>query len=126
MATPNKQQIEKLTKELISYMQKKDLFDMVRIYANGNRYSNEKSEGSEEYQTKYGSYFMTPNVDVRKIVEYNNPDTITMTFEGPLYHALNGYSVDAESIETSLSKLFEKYGLYYELGYAWSLACYEI
>ena len=59
-------------------------------------------------------------------VTYSNPDTITMTFEGPLYHTLNGYIHGWTKLEQKFSKLFEKYDLYYEMGYAYSLSAYEI
>lgn len=45
-----------------------------------------------------------------------------MTFEGPLYDVLN---YGDGTTENELRTFFEDYGLYYELGYAWSLATYE-
>jgi hypothetical protein len=49
-----------------------------------------------------------------------------MSFEGGLYHVLNGYVSGWIRLESKFSKLFEKYGLYYEMGYSWSLSAYEI
>ena len=46
-----------------------------------------------------------------------------MTFEGPLYEALNygGYDENPWQTEEELTAIFRKYGLYYELGNAWNL-----
>lgn len=45
-----------------------------------------------------------------------------MTFEGPMYHDTN---YGSERILTAIDKKANAYGLYTELGYAWSLALYE-
>ena len=59
-------------------------------------------------------------------IRYANPDTITMSFEGPLNHVLNGYVSGWVKLENEFSKLFEKHGLYFEMGYSWSLAADEL
>lgn len=58
--------------------------------------------------------------------EYANPDTLSMSFEGSLNHVLNGYTRGWVKLEEQFGKLFEKYGLYYEMGHAWNLSAYEI
>lgn len=63
------------------------------------------------------------NVKGSRCVEYANDETITITFEGALYHLVNYGSM---SLMNKFSKLLEKYGYYYELGYAWSMSLYEI
>lgn len=53
--------------------------------------------------------------------EYNNPDSLTLTFDGSgLYDAMN-YG-DA----SFLDEIGEKYGMYNEQGHAWSTAFYRI
>ena len=49
-----------------------------------------------------------------------------MSFEGGLNHVLNAYVSGWTKLEQQFSKLFAKYGLYYEMGYHWSLSAYEI
>lgn len=39
---------------------------------------------------------------------------------------LNGYTRGWVGLEDKFGKLFEKYGLYYELGHAWNLSAWEI
>lgn len=58
--------------------------------------------------------------------EYANPKTVSMSFEGPLYEVLNAYTHGWVKLESEFGKLFEKYGLFYEMGHAWNLAAYEI
>ena len=53
--------------------------------------------------------------------EYANDSTITMTFEGPLYHALNMYN-GYELYEKFNSLDFDNH--YFELGHAWSCSFY--
>ena len=47
-----------------------------------------------------------------------------MSFEGPLYEVLNGYG--SSHLEEEFVKIFDKYGLYYELGNAWNLTACEV
>lgn len=123
----HKKNMQKLAEKLIKYLQKNDMFHMVNIYVNNQKISSDEPYGKEKpdekKETKYGSYYVYNNKDVTKIVEYNNPNTITMTFEGPLYHEIN---YGNGKVENDLNKIFEQYNLYYELGYAWSLAAYPI
>ena len=58
--------------------------------------------------------------------EYANPDTLSMSFEGPLYRILNAYSEDWVWTEQQFIDIFNKHGYYYEMGYAWSLSAYEL
>lgn len=58
--------------------------------------------------------------------EYGNPDTLSMSFEGNLYYVMNGYTSHSCKLEEKFSKLFEKYGLFYELGHAWNLSAYDM
>lgn len=68
-------------------------------------------------------FYVTDNVTAKKYIEYANEDLITMSFEGPLYHEINyGNGKTYDDLRT----FFEKRGLYFELGYAWSLATYEL
>ena len=50
-------------------------------------------------------------------------DFMSMSFEGPLYDALN-YSSSGKH-EEALSNIFKKYGKYFELGNAWNLSLYD-
>ena len=47
-----------------------------------------------------------------------------MSFEGPAYHMINGYGYGG--LVEKFSKIFEKYGVYYEQGNAWNFSCYYV
>lgn len=118
--------MEKLAVQLIRWLIKHDCFSDVCIYTKDTRFSSSRprtcsEEDIEEVKLKNGVYYKSP-ADVTQIVEYNNPDTLTVTFEGPLYDLINHNSY----LESGLCSLFLPYGLYYEQGYSWSFALYSI
>lgn len=116
--------INKLTLEIIDFLYKYDLYMNVNIYSNNKLYTFSECNKKDyiKKQTKNNNvYYIVENV--KPNIEYTNPETITMTFEGPLYEALNyGDGIIAKK----LRNIFNKYNLYYEQGYAWSLSAYEI
>ena len=107
--------------DIVAYLDKNDMLFDVNIYVNKKRYST--SEYNTDAEVKIGSAVMYQSdcEDPSECIEYCNKDALTMTFEGPLYQALNYGNAGEE-----LNKIFEKYGMYYEQGYAWSLSAYDI
>lgn len=117
---------ERFAMKIIEWLAKRELWYEVAIYVNGKCYSADgydKTKNPVRLQTpKDGvTYYATDVPDPTVIVEYANPDLIAMTFEGPLYQALN-YDSDTEQ---AFMDLFDRHGLYFEYGYAWSLSAYE-
>ena len=110
--------LKKLAHKLVDYLVKNDLQYDVNIYVAGQRWDFDKTDT----KTPAGNgYHVTDGV--MPSIEYANPDTITMTFEGPLYGAIN---YGDGSVMAELDKLFKSYGLYLEQGHAWSMAAYKI
>lgn len=58
--------------------------------------------------------------------EYANPDTLSMSFEGSLYHVLNAYVDGWVSLSEQFYSIFKRHGYYYELGHSWNLSAYEL
>jgi hypothetical protein len=117
-----KANIEELANEIIDFLHKEKLSSDVSIYFN-NKVIKEKGSWDNEsnYITKWET---TENVNPHDYFEYCAYDHIlSMSFEGGLYELLN-YS--GGSRMGKFEKIFEKYGLYYELGNAWNLSCYLI
>ena len=115
---------KRLMEEIIRYLCKHDMFIDTCFYTNGRKYSPDKGKSGVECSTYGHKYYYHGNWDVTQQIEYNNPNTVTMTFEGPLYMAYNGY-ISYPPAEEDIQKIAEKYGLYPEQGHAWSLAFYE-
>lgn len=118
---------QKLMLDIINYLQKRSMFSDVNIYCNNHKYSSEETKDAVPLTSKNGTYYDCGEWDVGKQIEYCNPDILTMTFEGPLYHDYNYYlpRISDCHAEADIQKICSKYGLYPEQGYAWSLAVYE-
>lgn len=122
MSKITKADIEKLANEIIAFLEKNHLASDVSIYYNGNVVRS-KTEYDSEYNSTY-TWIKTYGVDPHDYFEYAAYEHIlSMSFEGGLYELLN-YS--GGSIMDKFEKIFERYGLYYELGNAWNLSCYTI
>ena len=119
MSKITKTDIERLANEIIAFLELYDIADSVSIYYNGN-----VVRSKSEYTNGKYSYFWvkTDDVDPHDYFEYAAYNHIlSMSFEGGLYDVLN-YS--GGHIYEKFVKIFEKYGLYFELGNAWNLSCY--
>lgn len=119
----SEQIIEQLATDIFNWLVDKELWCDVNIYFNGICWST-LSQDHKEFCYYERRYFSFPD-DPHRCFEYvRNPNILSMSFEGPLYHVLNGYTSGWEKLEAEFLAIFEKYGLYYELGNAWNLtAC---
>ena len=122
-----KADIERLVNEIIAFLEKNELASDVSIYFNGNVM---RSRADAKWNWNEGCYdhnirwITEENVDPHNYFEYAAYEHIlSMSFEGGLYELLN-YS--GGSMMDKFEKIFERYGLYYELGNAWNLSCYTI
>lgn len=117
-----KQQREAIAIKIIKYLVKRNMFESISIYINGQRWSDDKKPNATERQiTDKITVYVEENMNVKEYIEYGNPDTITVAFEGPLYHEINYGSAKAE---IDINKILDKYGMYLEYGYAWSFSAY--
>lgn len=117
------EQNEAFRDELMDYINSLGSWYDVHIYCNGHYYgSNKHGEDGTLCHTKAGTpYYDLGLADVEKQIKYANPESITMTFEGPFYSDIN----ENPAVGEKLNEIGKKYGVYYEQGYAWSLAFYE-
>lgn len=123
MAKLTKQNIEQLANEVMDWLVRNELSMDVCIY-----YNNQKMQHKYHYDKDYDiiddGISIEKDVDPHQITQWAAHDHIlTMTFEGGLYSLLN---YNGGKLETEFENLFNKYGLYYELGEAWNLTCYPI
>lgn len=119
-------QMECLAKDIYKWCVKKGLWGNNIIYFDGKAWSSYSEwcgvQGKQIAENLYEYEGKNP----KDYFEYANPETLSMSFEGPLYEVLNAYRSGWTRLEAQFAKLFEKYGMYYEMGYAWSLSAYEI
>ena len=116
---------EKLATEVFNWLVDKEMWIDTCIYFNGKCWST-SNKNNTEFCYNERRYFEF-EADPRNSFEYvREPNILSMSFEGDLYDILNGYTYGWTKKEDEFRKIFEKYGLYYELGNAWNLSCYEI
>ena len=115
--------MEKLAAAIMDYLKRKDLWYHVSIYVNKKEWSSENNKGTKK-ATKSGTLYYEVEKDVTKSVEYCNEKTVTITFVGPLYDALN--LCENDTVRDELNRILSEYGLYLEQGFAWSLAAYKM
>lgn len=121
----SEQRIEQLATDIFNWLVDHELWQDVSIYFNGICWSTSNKDLSEfcYHERRYFSY---PD-DPKRCFEYvHNPNILSMSFEGPLYEVLNAYAPGWTKLEAEFLALFEKYGLYYELGNAWNLTAAPI
>lgn len=122
MSKITKTDIERLANEIIEFLNKEELASDVSIYFN-NKVIRENGSWDNEFNY-IPKWETTENVNPHDYFEYCAYDHIlSMSFEGGLYELLN---YGGGSRMGKFEKIFEKYGLYYELGNAWNLSCYTI
>lgn len=127
-ATSSPEDKEKLVFDLIKWLVKRDCFMDIHIYCNQKCWSSNAYGKHDDLQTITNPdispepFYVRENVSAKEYIEYANENLITMSFEGPLYHEIN-YG-NGKTYE-QLQNFFAKRGLYFELGYAWSLSTYE-
>ena len=119
------EQREQLATEIFNWLVDKEMWIDVAIYFNGKRWSTH-NKNLTEFCYNERRYF-EGEADPKNYFEYvREPNILSMSFEGVLYDVLNGYVPGWTKLEDEFRKIFNKYGVYYELGNAWNLSCYEI
>lgn len=120
--TPENMRI--LAEKLIDYFAKEECWYEMGIYVDNERWSSNPDKNDEKFVTgKETVYYVQKNVDIKSRLEYSNPETVSLYFEGPLYETIN-YN-DYNYISKLTQMFLEKYNLYFEQGDAWSMAAYE-
>lgn len=118
--------MRELAAQLIDYFQEIGCWYDMGIYVDNERWASQKyskDTDMEKCTTKKGTeYYVEKNVDISARLEYSNPDTISMYFEGPLYYTIN-YD-DYDFLTKMDEKFLKPYNLYFEQGHAWSAAAY--
>lgn len=125
MATMTAKKIENLAKDIHSFLVNREMWIDANIYFNGKCWSTSNELDTEfcYNENRYFEYEANPKCYFEYVA---NPHILSMSFEGILYDVLNGYSYGWTKTEADFKAIFEKYGLYFELGNAWNLTCFEV
>ena len=108
---------QSLVSDLIRFLQKWGLWEDTTILANGNRYSYSDMEISESLSVE----------DIESIWEQMVFDAKTEFIRECAADESDIISVPeiAGHIKTEFDKIFDRYGLWYDFGFSWSLTCYK-
>lgn len=118
--------MKQLAFDIMDYLNTHDMWESCIIYVSNQRFLS-KGWGSqydtyEKGITKKGTEYIIENdINVKDYLEYSNPDTISLAFEGLLYDVINA---DLDYISKLDHKFLDKFGLYFELGHAWNMSAY--
>ena len=117
--------MQKLAKEIYDWCKLNDLWGDNIIYFEGKAWSAHETWHGEKGKQIAEDLYEYEDRNPLDYFEYANPKTLSMSFEGGLNHVLNGYIPGWTKLEEEFGKLFNKYGLYYELGHAWNLSAFK-
>ena len=121
-----KKEMEALAKDIYDWCIKNDLWGDCCIYFNGKAWASWDTWYNENGKKISEDLYEYQDRNPKEYFEYANPDTLSMSFEGPLYHVLNAYVPGWIKLENEFIQLFEKHGMWYEMGHAWNLSAYEV
>lgn len=119
-----KNKMELLAKDIYKWCIKKNLWGDNCLYFDGKAWASWDEWNGEKGKQIEDRLYEYENKNPKDYFEYANPETLSMSFEGPLYMVLNAYVSGWVKLESQFVKLFEKYDLYYEMGHAWNLAAF--
>lgn len=116
--------IEELVTEIENFLRKNELLSDVCIYFNNKRKHWYTKWDGEELRLVYEE---TEDIRPLDYFEYaRTKHILSMSFEGPFYDVMNGYTSYHFKLQDKFQKILNKYNVYYELGNTWNLSCFPI
>ena len=130
--------IQHMAEGLMRYLIDKELDSDVRVYYRKSKqwiclqprkYSSDGDawiKVEHTHRKKTYTWYERDDLNLNNICEYHG-DYLCVTSEGELYDELNyAFETGDYTVQEELNNYFSHWGLYYEQGYAWSFALYEI
>lgn len=119
------EQIEAMALEIREFLLERELWIDVDIYFNRKRFTSHDATDGKYYYNDRRYLIVEENKNPRDYFEYVAEDHIlSMSFEGIVCEML--YYGGMPAAKRGFDKIFDKYGVYYELGHHWNLTCYYI
>ena len=119
------ERMENLAKDIYDWCIENELWGDNCIYFNGKAWASWADWHGEVGRKINDRLYEYDNKNPVVYFEYANPNTLSMSFEGVLNYVLNGYTAGCDKLINQFNKLFEKYGLWWEQGFAWTLSAYD-
>ena len=124
---PWTEKAEALARDIYEWCKANDFWGDNIIYFNGKAWMSDAHWGADKGKYIAEDLYEYEDRNPKDYFEYvREPyNILSMSFEGPLNHLLNGY-IGHYSYEEKFEALFKKYSLYYEFGNTWNLSAYEL
>ena len=116
-----------MAEDIYQWCIRHDAWEDCIIYFNGKAWTTLEKWNGEEGKKIGDSLYEYENRVCTDYFQYGNPDTLSMSFEGTLYHILNSYwEWDAlTDWYEDFHALFDRYNGYIEFGHAWNFSFVE-
>lgn len=110
---------KKIVNGLFQVFKKHKVVDDVVFYFDNQRATVDRITGKLKVQKGF---------NVRDYMKYCNENTVSVSFDGPLFEIMNGYASEnlSEAIDKEIERVLAPYGLFYELGNDWNFSLYDI
>lgn len=119
------ERIEQLAIEIRDFLLDHGLWQEVEIYFNHKRFGCRDLKNGRYFYNDRKHLFTDKNIEPQDYFKYVNPDHIlSMRFESIICNMI--YDGSLTNIKKQFDAIFERYGVYYELGDIWNLTCYYI
>ena len=122
---PSAEEIEQLAIEIRTFLLERDMWQDVDIYFNHKRFGTYDRKDKKYYYNDPTHLVCEEDIEPNEYFEYvAEPHILSMAFEGPVCHMVY-YGTDMAT-KRQFDEIFEKHGLYYEMGNHWNFTCYPI
>ena len=113
--------------EIIDFCMDNGLWQDTTVYVDGDAFTDRDKWCGISGMMVEPDLFKYLNKNPLDYFEYANPNTVSMSFEGPLYRVINCYFEDDKwsKLYKEFCAIFDKHGVYFEQGHAWNLSVCE-
>lgn len=114
-----------LAKEIYDWCVEHDAWEDCYIIFDGKGWATYKEWNGVRGKEIASGLFEYDDMVATDYCKYHNNDTLAMGFEGTLYGIMNAYCSGWATLYDSFERIFDKHGVYFEQGYAYTLSVYE-
>lgn len=111
--------------DIYEWCKKHDLWGDNTIYFDGKAWSNSETWRGEKGKKIADDLYEYEDKNPRDYFE-GGSSLCSLSFEGPLNHMINGYTRKSIVLYDQFLRLFNRYGLYFEMYNSWNGNSYEI
>lgn len=115
-----------LAMDIYKFCYNREMWEDVAVYFDGKALASWSEWNGESGMMVGDGLYAYANKNVMDYLQYANPDGLSVSFEGNLHDLVNDFGISYPSTYKSFCKIFEQYGLYFELGSTYYLTTAEL